>query len=168
METQRARLRHSLSLTLGLVVAVPPGAAFAAEPLAAADPARLSAHVRILASDAFEGREPATQGEQKTVTYLIEQMKALGLEPGGDLNNGKRAWTQDVPLAQFNIDGPIDLSVTTNGQRRALAQGKEIAARAAATNIDSVNIKNAPLVFLGYGITAPERKWDDYQGVDMR
>ena len=134
---------------------------------AAVDPARLSAHVKILASDAFEGRAPATPGEQKTVAYITEQMKAVGLQPGGDLKNGARAWTQDVPLAQFEIDGPIDLSVTAAGQKRALAQGKDLAVRAAATNIDRVQIRNAPLVFLGYGVTAPERKWDDYQGVDM-
>jgi Zn-dependent M28 family amino/carboxypeptidase len=73
-----------------------------------------------------------------------------------------------VPLAQFDIDGPVDASVTANGQRRPLAQGKEIAIRAAATHIDRVQFSDAPLVFLGYGVTAPERKWDDYQGVDMR
>jgi Zn-dependent M28 family amino/carboxypeptidase len=72
-----------------------------------------------------------------------------------------------VPLAQFNIEGPIELSVTAGGQKRALTQGKDIAVRAAATNIDRVRFKNAPLVFLGYGVTAPERKWDDYQGIDM-
>lgn len=132
------------------------------------DPAKLSAHVKTLSSDAFEGRGPATPGEQKTVAYLIEQMKAVGLQPGGDLKSGKREWTQDVPLAQFDIDGPVDLTTSIGGQKRALSQGKDIAVRAAATNIDRVQIKDAPLVFLGYGVTAPERKWDDYQGVDMK
>jgi Zn-dependent M28 family amino/carboxypeptidase len=132
------------------------------------DPARLSQHVRTLSSDAFEGRGPATPGEQKTVAYIADQMKAAGLEPGGDLKDGKRAWTQDVPLAQFNISGPVDASVTAGGQRRALTQGKDIAIRAAATNIDRVQFSDVPLVFLGYGVTAPERGWDDYQGVDMR
>ena len=134
---------------------------------AAVDPAKLSAHVKTLSSDAFEGRAPASPGEQKSVAYIIEQMKAVGLQPGGDLKSGVRAWTQDVPLAQFNIEGTADLSVTAGGQRRALSQGKDVAVRAAATNIDHVQIKNAPLVFLGYGVTAPERKWDDYQGIDM-
>ena len=85
---------------------------------ATVDPARLSQHVKTLSSDAFEGRGPATPGEQKTVAYLTEQMKAAGLQPGGDLKDGKRAWTQDVPLAQFNISGPVDASVTACGQRR--------------------------------------------------
>jgi Zn-dependent M28 family amino/carboxypeptidase len=132
------------------------------------DPARLSQHVKTLSSDAFEGRGPATPGEQKTVAYIVEQMKAAGLQPGGDLKDGKRAWTQDVPLAQFNISGPVDVSASVNGQRHALAQGKDIAIRAAATNIDGVQFKDVPVVFLGYGVTAPERSWDDYQGVDMR
>src|SRR6185503_17790503 len=132
----------------------------------AVDPARLSAHVKTLSSDAFEGRGPATPGEQKTVAYLTEQMKAAGLQPGGDLKDGKRAWTQDVPLAQFNISGPVDASITAGGQRRPLAQGKDIAIRAAATNIDRVQFNDAPVVFPGYGVTAPERNWDDYKGVD--
>src|SRR5262245_19617486 len=134
----------------------------------AVDPSRLSRDVKTLSSDAFEGRGPATPGEQKTVAYLVEQMKAAGLQPGGDLKDGKRAWTQDVPLAQFNISGPVEVSATVKGQRRPLAQGKDIAIRAAATNIDRVQFSDAPLVFLGYGVTAPERGWDDYQGVDMR
>jgi len=135
---------------------------------ATVDPARLSQHVKTLSSDAFEGRGPATPGEQKAVAYLTEQMKAAGLQPGGDLKDGKRAWTQDVPLAQFNISGPVDASVTAGGQRRPLAQGKDIAIRAAATNIDRVQFNDAPVVFLGYGVTAPERNWDDYKGVDMK
>ena len=151
----------ALALTLGAHFSI-------AHAAVAVDPSRLSLHVKTLSSDAFEGRGPATPGEQKTVAYLVEQMKAAGLQPGGDLKNGTRAWTQDVPLAQFNIEGPVDLSVTAGGQRRALAQGNDLAVRAAATNIDRVQFKDAPLVFLGYGVTAPERQWDDYQGVDMR
>ncbi len=160
-------LHTALALTLALAPTVFGSLANAANEVSA-DPKRLSDHVRILASDEFEGRGPATPGEQKTVAYLIEQMKAAGLSPGGDLKNGARAWTQDVPLAQFDIDGAATLSVNAGGQQRALAQGKDLAVRAAATNIDRVQFKDAPLVFLGYGVTAPERKWDDYQGVDMR
>jgi hypothetical protein len=117
-----------------------------------ADPARLSQHVKTLSCDAFEGRGPATPGEQKAVAYIAEQMKAAGLQPGGDLKDGKRAWTQDVPLAQFDISGPVDVSATAQGQRRPLAQGKDIAIRAAATNIDRVQFSDVPVVFLGYGV----------------
>jgi Zn-dependent M28 family amino/carboxypeptidase len=165
LRAHRARALTRFALALALPLAAHVAVASPAE--VAVDPARLSAHVKTLASDAFEGRGPATAGEVKTVAYLTEQMKATGLSPGGDLKNGTRAWTQDVPLAQFNIEGPVDLSVSTAGQKRALAQGKDLAIRAAATNIDRVQFKDVPLVFLGYGVTAPERKWDDYQGIDM-
>jgi Zn-dependent M28 family amino/carboxypeptidase len=164
MKTPIVRWNRAISLATGIALAA---LATLAHAEATVDPARLSAHVKILASDDFEGRAPATPAEQKTVAYISGQMKAAGLQPGGDLKNGTRAWTQDVPLAQFNIEGPIDLGITAGGRKRALTQGKDIAVRAAATNIDRVRIKDAPLVFLGYGVTAPERKWDDYQGIDM-
>jgi Zn-dependent M28 family amino/carboxypeptidase len=133
-----------------------------------ADANRLSAYVKTLGSDEYEGRAPASRGEEKTVAYIVQQMKAVGLQPGGDLKAGKREWTQDVPLAQFQIEGPVDVTATAGGKSTPLAQGKDVAIRAAATNIDRVQFKDAPLVFLGYGVTAPERKWDDYQGVDMK
>jgi Zn-dependent M28 family amino/carboxypeptidase len=168
MKTHRVHLKYRLARAASAALALSLCAfSVAASTDTAADPARLSAHVKTLASDAYEGRGPAQPGEQKAVAYIAEQMKAVGLQPGGDLKNGKRSWTQDVPLAQFNIDGPVTLSVTAGGQQHSLAQGKDLAVRAAATNIDKVQIKDAPLVFLGYGVTAPERKWDDYQGVDM-
>ena len=62
------------------------------------DPQRLSQHVQTLGSDAFEGRAPATAGETKTVAYLSDQFAKAGLQPGGDLKDGKRSWTQAVPL----------------------------------------------------------------------
>src|SRR5215467_14159546 len=132
MKTQPVRMKHAISLATAIALSALTSLAHAAEP--AVDPARLSAHVKTLASDEFEGRAPATPGEQKSVAYIVEQMKADGLQPGGDLKNGMRAWTQDVPLAQFDIEGPVDVSVTASGQRHALAQGKDIAVRAAATN----------------------------------
>jgi Zn-dependent M28 family amino/carboxypeptidase len=131
------------------------------------DPKRLSEDDRTLASDAFEGRGPATPGETKTVDYVIGQMKAAGLSPGGDLRNGQRAWTQDVPLLRAEISGTPKLDVTVGGQDEALTQGDAIAVRAALDGSKSVAIKNAPLVFLGYGVSAPERKWDDFKGVDL-
>ena len=63
------------------------------------DPARLSIDVKMLSSDAFEGREPGTRAEKKTVLFIIDRMKEAGLQPGGALVAGRRAWTQDVPLA---------------------------------------------------------------------
>ena len=86
------------SLLLASTLLLAPAAALAAP---AVDEARLNAHIKTLSSDAFEGRGPATEGETKTVAYLTEQMKAAGLEPGGDKGaDGKRAWTQAVPLTR--------------------------------------------------------------------
>ena len=140
--------------------------AVAASP-AVFDAGRLSEHVRILSSDAFEGRGPATAGEDKTVAYITAQMQAAGLEPGGDLTAGKRGWTQAVPLLRAEIEGVPTLTVTQGGTALALTQGAEISVRAALNGAKSVSVKDAPLVFVGYGISAPERNWDDYKGVDL-
>lgn len=132
------------------------------------DPARLSQDVKTLSSDAFEGRGPNTAGETKTVAYLVEQFTQAGLQPGGDLVNGKRSWTQDVPLGRFEIKGPVTVSVSAGKDTLNFSQGNEVAIRAAMTNAKSVDFKNAPLVFVGYGVTAPERKWDDFKGQDLK
>ena len=144
-------------------------AAFAASPSDSKfDPKRISAHIKVLASDAFEGRGPATRGETKTVDYISQQFKAAGLQPGGDkLKSGKRAWTQNVPLAEFNIEGPVDISVKAGGAVQAWKQGEEIAIRAPQTGVDHIDLKNVPVVFVGYGVKAPERNWDDFKGVDL-
>jgi Zn-dependent M28 family amino/carboxypeptidase len=146
------------------------GAWGAAAPAAAPafDAQRLSEEVKTLSSDAFEGRGPATEGEKKTIAYVVEQMKAAGLSPGGDPGkDGQRAWTQAVPLLQADIAGTPRLSISTAGKRQALAQGDEIAVRAAMDGSRKVAIADAPLVFVGYGVSAPERHWDDYKGMDL-
>jgi Zn-dependent M28 family amino/carboxypeptidase len=132
------------------------------------DAGRMSQDVKVLASDEFEGRGPYTAGETKTVNYLVEQFKAAGLQPGGDLVDGKRSWTQAVPLRRFEIKGPIALSVNHGQQTQKLAQGTEIAMRASMGGLANIDIQNAPLVFVGFGVTAPERRWDDFKGVDLK
>lgn len=133
------------------------------------DPQYLSETVKTLSSDEFEGRAPASAGETRTVEYLSEQMRASGLQPGGDLGpDGKRAWTQAVPLLRAEIVGTPALSVAVGGQAQALAQGEQIAVRAALDGSKAVSIADAPLVFAGYGVKAPERNWDDFKGVDLR
>jgi Zn-dependent M28 family amino/carboxypeptidase len=140
-------------------------AATAPEPIFS--PQRLSGHIRILSSDAFEGRGPATQGETKTVGYIVQQMQAAGLEPGGPIANGKRSWTQDVPLLRSEIAGTPALSMDIAGNKTALTQGDEIAIRAPMDGSKAVDLSSAPLVFVGYGVKAPERNWDDFKGVDL-
>ena len=84
--------------------------ALASVPLAAQSagtfsPQRLSQHVQVLGSDAYEGRGVATRAETKTVDYIVAQFKAAGLQPGGEVVNGKRGWTQRVPLLKSDIVG---------------------------------------------------------------
>ena len=128
------------------------------------DEGRLAEHIRILASDEFAGRAPASPGEERTVNYLVEQLSAAGLVPGGP----NVSWFQEVPLNQYDIVGTPSLSFTVAGQRQPLTQGEEIAVRASQLNVERVSIANAPLVFVGYGVRAPERNWDDFKGQDMR
>lgn len=142
--------------------------AFAAPQAPSFDAKSLSQHVKVLASDEFEGRGPNTAGEGKTIAYLIEQFQLAGMQPGGDMKDGKRLWTQAVPLARFEIEGPVTTSVNLDGKSQTLQQGEQIAIRAAMNGQTTVSIKDAPLVFVGYGVTAPERDWNDFKGVDLK
>ncbi len=147
--------------------------ALAAVPLVAAptgsfSPARLSHHVQILSSDAYEGRGPATRAEKKTIDYLVRELRAAGAQPGGDLVSGKRGWTQAVPLLKSDINGAPSVSLVMGTTTVPLTQGNEISVRAPLNGAKSVNLTNAPLVFVGYGVTAPERGWDDFKVVDVR
>jgi Zn-dependent M28 family amino/carboxypeptidase len=121
--------------------------------------ARLSDAVRVLASDAFEGRAPGTAGETRTVDWLIAQFKAMGVQPGG--RDG--GWTQPVPLVrtQIGTGGAITVSGT------ALVQGRDVYV-STVRPVDRVAIARAPMVFVGYGVHAPERGWDDFKGVDLK
>ncbi|HEY0685380.1 MAG TPA: M28 family metallopeptidase [Steroidobacter sp.] len=127
------------------------------------DPKRLSEIVRVLASDEFEGRSPGTAGETKTIDYLVRKFQGLGLEPGGEHGG----WTQDVPLLRTQLQQPRTLQLTINGKARPLTQTKDVYV-STIRNSRTATIENAPLVFVGYGVTAPERQWDDYKGVDLK
>ena len=131
------------------------------------DGARISADARELASDAYEGRSPATAGEEKTVAFLSRQFEAAGVQPGGDMKDGKRLWTQAVPLLKGDIVGTPQLALTLKGATQQLQQGQQIAVRAAMNGASNVDISKAPLVIVGYGVKAPERNWDDFKGVDL-
>ena len=160
-------MKHLLACAIGLALCCGLAAAENDATAPRIDAQRLSKDVRTLSSDAFEGRGPATEGENKTVAYVIEQMQAAGLEPGGDLKDGKRAWTQAVPLARAEITGTPKLSLRVGGKMQELTQGNEIAVRAALDGSKQVALHDVPLVFCGYGVKAPERNWDDFKGVDL-
>lgn len=132
------------------------------------DAQRFSGHVRTLGSDAYEGRGVATRAEAKTIDYLVTQFSAAGLQPGGDMVEGKRQWTQAVPLlkSEFTADPMIRLNLA--GAPLALTQREQIALRSPMDGSTALAIAKAPLLFVGYGVTAPERKWDDFKGVDVR
>ncbi|WP_121118824.1 M28 family metallopeptidase [Croceibacterium ferulae] len=114
--------------------------------------------VRTLASDEFEGREPGTPGEEKSVRYIAQRFEAAGLQPG---NNG--SWYQEVPLAEI-----------TAGNHAPLAIGDMLFTHATDwvgvtyREQERVDLTDSELVFVGYGINAPERNWNDYAGIDMR
>ncbi|NDK38402.1 peptidase M20 [Pseudoxanthomonas gei] len=125
--------------------------------------ANLSRHVSTLASDAFEGRAPATPGEDRTIAYLQQQFAASGLEPAGD-NGG---WTQAVPLLRAQMDGPVNAALDIAGQHQVLVNGTDLVLQTLQP-VSQVEIEQAPLVFVGYGIDAPERGWDDFKQVDLK
>ena len=126
---------------------------------------RISNDIRTISADEFQGRYPGTEGERMTLAWLQAQYEAMGLEAGGP--DGQ--WLQPVHLERFTpVEGAASASWTgPDGVSHPLSVGTDVTLRA-ATNDGRASISNAPLVFAGYGITAPERNWDDYGDVDVR
>lgn len=122
---------------------------------------QLSADVQTLSSDAFQGRAPGTPGEQATLDWLIGTLREIGLQPGG--RNG--SWTQPVPLVRTQITGGT-ITVRTGDQTAQLRQGADIYV-STVRPVDQVAIAQAPMVFVGYGVTAPEQGWDDFKTADL-
>jgi Zn-dependent M28 family amino/carboxypeptidase len=118
-------------------------------------------HVRVLAGDDFEGRKPGTPGEDKTVGYLVAQFKKLGLKPG----NGE-SYLQPVPL-QESITG-ADAKLTVAGPKGSLtlAYGKEVVLWS-RRGVPQPELRHSEMVFVGYGIVAPEFAWNDYADTDV-
>jgi Zn-dependent M28 family amino/carboxypeptidase len=117
--------------------------------------------VKVLASDEFEGRAPGTPGEAKATAYIAEQMKKAGLKPAGP--NG--SWFQDVPFVETRVDGSARFEVAAASGRASFEPRKDFVLW--SMRPDSV-LADSPLIFVGYGITAPERDWDDFAGIDVR
>ncbi|HYH82917.1 MAG TPA: M20/M25/M40 family metallo-hydrolase [Longimicrobium sp.] len=123
--------------------------------------AGLLGHLRVLASDRFAGRGPGTRGEDSTVAYLSEQFRRMGLRPG----NPDGTYVQEVPLV--GTTSQVTASVAVRGERRELRTPDDIAAW--SMRPDSVGrVDASEIVFVGYGVVAPEHGWDDYKGVDLR
>jgi Zn-dependent M28 family amino/carboxypeptidase len=144
-------------------------AAASAASMGGFSPLRMAETDKTISSDAFQGRGVNTPAEVKTVNYIIDGFRSAGLQPGGDLVNGQRRWTQDVPLLQSDLVGTPQLTLNLgNGQTLPLTQGEQIAVRSPMNGQTSVNLSNVPLLFVGYGVSAPERNWDDFKGQDVK
>lgn len=126
------------------------------------DSQRLSNIVKVLASDEFEGRAPGGPGEAKTIKFLIDQFQSLGLEPGG--TDG--TWTHAVPLIHTQLASDGRLSVSVGDMSQNWVQGLDVAV-STVRPVDKIDIQSAPLVFVGFGASAPERNWDDYGEIDL-
>ena len=125
--------------------------------------ATMKAVTKELSLDSYEGRAPGSAGEVKTVAYLIEKFKAAGLEPG---NNG--GWTQDVPLVEITAKNVSALSVADKaGKAISFAYGSEYVI-GSYRETPQTKVDMSEMVFVGHGIVAPEKGWDDYAGVDVK
>lgn len=118
-------------------------------------------HIAVLANDSLMGRKPFTDGETKAISYISGQMKAMGLEPG---NNG--SYFQDVPMVQ--ITSTPTLTMQISGKANISLKTLEDFVILSRREQDSVQIKNSPMVFAGFGVVAPEYHWDDYAGLDCK
>lgn len=124
---------------------------------------RLMQDIRTLSDDSYQGRGIATEGETMTVRYLIDQYQAAGFGPGGE-NGG---WTQDVTLNRFTASNIHGLHFQVGGDTVVLNQGQDIVVSTRLPG-SHVMLDHTPMVFVGYGIKAPERNWDDFKGMDLR
>ncbi len=124
---------------------------------------RMSDITRELASEPYAGRAPGGPGEQKTVDFIVSQFKAIGLTPAGDSGG----WTQTVPLWRFQTQPGGTYTLSAGEKSKTLHEQTDLRIETQRP-VERVSIQAAPLVFVGYGVTAPERGWDDFKGVDVR
>lgn len=117
---------------------------------------------RVLSSDEFEGRMPGSIGEEKTLAYLVERFRAAGLQPG----NGE-SWLQEVPLVEITGKNHAPLTVTGGSRPLSYQFGSQWVGVSFREDART-RIENSELVFVGYGINAPEKDWNDYAGLDVR
>ncbi len=162
-------MNRQLRLTLVLACSAAASVALlslsqAAEPaLPEIDGAAVLEHTKVLASDAFEGRAPGTKGEELTVAYLVEQLKKAGLQPG----NPDGSWVQKIPLVGTAVQGSPSLAFRKGTAERSLAWRDDYVAWTKRVE-ERVSLDASDVVFVGYGVQAPEFRWDDYKGVDLR
>jgi Zn-dependent M28 family amino/carboxypeptidase len=127
-------------------------------------PDDFAAHLRVISSDEYDGRKPGTLGERLTTNYIIEQFKRMGLEPGN-----KGDWVQTVPAVStaLNDQASVKLDVAEGGGQEAFAFGSDMVAGTLQAKAD-VDLKDSDVIFVGYGVNAPEAQWNDFDGVDVK
>ena len=130
--------------------------------LAAIDTATLMSHIRVLAADSLEGRGPGTRGEERTVRYLESQFKAIGLKPG----NPDGSYIQRVPLVGITPQGSPVLQFAKGGKQQTLRWRDDFVAWTKHVAPEA-SLDHSEIVFVGYGVEAPEFNWDDYKGLDV-
>jgi Zn-dependent M28 family amino/carboxypeptidase len=154
----------SLAFAAALTLAAFPASAQTKIDSGPISPARLSADVKVLADAKLAGRAPGGPGEAGTLAYIVAQFKAAGLTPAGD----KGGWTQAVPLIRFTVDpAKTRFQLTSGGATRDVAETKDVMVWSQRP-VARVQVDKAPMVFVGYGVTAPERGWDDFKGYDLK
>src|SRR5262245_8709172 len=126
------------------------------------DAQQVLAHTKTLSSDQYEGRGPGTKGEELTVAYLTDQFQKLGLKPG----NPNNTFIQKVPLVGITPT-PAPLTFKKGAQTKSLRWKDDVVAWTKHV-ADTASIENSELVFVGYGVVAPEYNWDDYKGLDVK
>lgn len=119
-------------------------------------------HISVLASDDFLGRAPATIGEEKTISYLAEQFKQIGLKPAN-----KESYFQEVSLVKITADHTMKLNITGGKQNLSLAFSDDFIGGTPQIS-ELVQIDNSDIIFVGYGINSPENNWNDYKGLDVK
>ncbi|GAB4022261.1 M28 family metallopeptidase [Spirosoma koreense] len=126
-------------------------------------PDAIRTHMSILANDSLRGRKPGTKGFDMAADYVVGQLKALGFKPAGE----NKAYRQDVPLRRWQVnEANSTLTLIVKGREQPLAYGKQFILNPAPDHATSD--VTAPVVFVGYGVTAPELNYDDYTGIDVK
>src|SRR3954463_10197927 len=145
---------HQTMIVLGMIIAFGSLDAQSPGPSAAISAERIKNDVRVLSSDEFLGRGPGEPGEEKAITYIAETFEKAGLEPAGQ----DGTWFQEVPLVRLDREPGASLSLTIGGKTVALELGRN--ATLALRNPGPTTIKDAALVFAGWGIVDPAKGWN--------
>jgi len=158
-------LTASLGIAASAQAAPAENASAASQPFSTAITAQgFRAYDKAISSDTMDGRKPGTPGGERATQWIVEQFKQLGLEPG---NHG--SWFQKVPTVSTALENPdgVKLTVGEDGGSQSFDFGKDMVAMTLQAK-PHVTIKDSDIVFVGYGVDAPEWNWNDYKNLDVK